>query len=378
MTMNGSGGPQTTGFANTSVLSRWACHCDSCRHATGALYIMNAAWPEPRVNVDISKLKTYHFAENSDVHFCGTCSTPMFFVCPDTEDHPLSIFTGTLDDSPENLITVLHHIHVGDTKDGGASVWLRKPNADGSEAKRFFGRSEGDTVDPVPFDWPTTKMLSGRYHSSKDYSLPIRCKCEGVNLIWYGAEDVSDPPRQLSMFTDPTTLKNLAGFCACDSCRRPTGVDVWTWAFAELGNITLPTSTQADRHPLAKDIDELKAHVDAKDPSVGSLTYYTSSPGTYRYFCGTCSACIFYTTERRPHIVDVAIGVLRASDGARAENFLSWAFGVFSRADDAKDGWRKDMRKRVAEECEEWRIAREYPKNWVRLARESPAERAKP
>ncbi|KAF2684277.1 hypothetical protein K458DRAFT_366560 [Lentithecium fluviatile CBS 122367] len=350
-------------------LKAMACHCDSCRHLTGALFTVGTRWPNPSPNIDISALKTFHFGPSCDTHFCGTCSTPLFFTNPKDPNEPLGIATGALENTPEELVKIVHHIFVEDTKDGGASVWMRKVNKDGVEAKRFKERSRGENAEEYPADWPAAETLTG-YETRRDESVPIRCKCEGVDLVWHRGNYEGKKKEELPWIIDPTTHKSLAGFCACDSCRVSGGIDVCNWAFGELENISFNASANKT---FPNNSNELRALVDAKDPSIGTLTYYASSPDVQRYFCSNCAACIFYATDDRPQIVDIAVGVLRASDGARAEGFLSWAFGVFSHIGDSKGGWRHGFFERVAKESDEWREERGYPKNWLRVAREQAA-----
>lgn len=64
---------------NSLPLSASACHCNSCRHVTGALYSIDVPWPEPRQNFDTTKLNYYAFSANISILFCGTCSSPIFF-----------------------------------------------------------------------------------------------------------------------------------------------------------------------------------------------------------------------------------------------------------------------------------------------------------
>lgn len=101
------------------------CHCDSCRYLTGALYTSQTCWPEPRADVDVSKLKVYQFSRNSDLLFCPTCSTPMFWVFSQDPSRPLKVLTGVLNNAALDLIKFVYHGFVNDTLDGGASVWLR-------------------------------------------------------------------------------------------------------------------------------------------------------------------------------------------------------------------------------------------------------------
>src|SRR6187549_1619641 len=62
--------------ASALPLQATCCHCTSCRHQTGSLYFVDVDWPNPEE--DISSLEKYAFSKNTNIFFCGTCSTPMF------------------------------------------------------------------------------------------------------------------------------------------------------------------------------------------------------------------------------------------------------------------------------------------------------------
>lgn len=64
---------------------------------------------------------------------------------------------------------------------------------------------------------------------------------------------------------------------------------------------------------------------------------FESSLGVYREFCGTCGATVFWHCDERPGVVDVSVGLLRSVSGARAEDWLEWATGRVSFAEDALD-----------------------------------------
>lgn len=64
---------------------------------------------------------------------------------------------------------------------------------------------------------------------------------------------------------------------------------------------------------------------------------FESSPGVYREFCGTCGATVFWHCDERPGVVDVSVGLLRSVSGARADDWLEWATGRVSFAEDALD-----------------------------------------
>ena len=339
------------------------CHCDSCRHSTGGLYVVAAIWPQPRETLDITGLQRYHFSPNITYRFCGTCSTLMFY---ESKEHPsqLGVFTGTLKNIDTDLVRHSKHIYVGDTKDGGASVWLRKPNIDEKEIPRYRERS-GE----VPWDLPNLHTSVGLEGQRGEEPLPISCHCKGVQLLLHGAHYASMEKDQLPWFIDPRTNKSLASFDVCDSCRLQFGIDIVNWTFTDLADIS-----QANGGTFPKNMTELKAAVDMDDPEVGTLTYYQSSPGAHRYFCKRCSASVFYVCDSRPEIADVAIGLLEAPDGARAEKYLSWTLGdALMWVDDARGGWREGLMKRVQADAEGFRIASNYPVSWRRLAEEDKA-----
>jgi hypothetical protein len=341
-----------------------ACHCNSCRHATGALYSIDLPWPEPRQNVDTAKLKSYMFSANISILFCGTCSTPLFFESTREplvsesvrEQYGFGVFTGALKNHDVDLVKIADHIFVGDTIDGGATMWLRKPNADRSQALRFKERSNSEQY---PYDWPPISTLMGYEKITKNKSIPIRCHCKGVDLLLHRANYDGKTKEELPWFIDPKTHMPIANFDVCDSCRLQSGIDIFHWTFSELTNISLSPTSQEGGKVFPKNTAELKAAVDAGDTTIGTLAYYKSSSDVQRYFCKVCSATVFYAVDDRPEIVDVAVGLLDAPDGARAESFLSWASeGKLAWVEDTNGGWREGLMKRVQGEAEEWRIKR--------------------
>lgn len=341
------------------------CHCWSCRHVTGALYTSDVRWPEPRADVDVSKLKAYSFTPRVNMLFCPTCSTPMFWEMLSEPGKPLGVFTGALKNDEVMLIKFIEQGYVGDTVDGGASVWLQNANGDGPQCRRFKSEEEGaDPGDALPVDWPQPSELIGFKKRTED-SIPVRCRCKGVDLVLHSGDYTGIEKEDLPWNVDPETHKLSTVFCGCDSCRLQGGIDLWYWAFFDLKHL----SAANEVNPFPKSKHELKAFIDEKNPVVGSLAYYASATraGVLRFFCGTCSATVFFAQDERPELLDVSVGLLDAPDGARAEGFLSWSFGEIDFKEDADGGWRARHFEGVEREAEKWRIAREYPKNWRRL-----------
>ncbi|KAF2672525.1 hypothetical protein BT63DRAFT_422977 [Microthyrium microscopicum] len=343
------------------------CHCNSCRHVTGALYSMGATWPVAAKDVDTSTLITYQFSDDITILFCGTCSSGCFFEWTKRPGE-LGVITGVLKNHDVDLVKIMYHMHVEDTIDGGATMWLRKPNVNGDEIPRFKSRSQGEEY---PHDWPPSSSLSGYHAKLECGELSIQCHCKGVDLILKPGNYQGKTDEELPWFIDPRNHKPKATFDVCDSCRLQSGVDIFHWTFSELTNIFYSSSSEGAGKAFPVSTAELKAAVDADDPQMGTLAYYKSSPDVQRYFCKNCSAMVFYAVDDRPDIVDVAIGLLNAPDGARAESFLSWTFGDSpSWADDTKGGWREGLWQRVQAEAEQWRNERGYPKSWKSIQQE--------
>lgn len=353
------------------------CHCNSCRHSTGALYTCDASWPGPFDEIRGSSLRKYEFSPSLTVRFCGTCSAAMFYQkhLVGRED-TFGVFTGALANSPvANFIKIVDHIFVGDTIDGGASVWMHKPNEDGSVPRRWMaGRNNSDELHHT---WPPFEDLPSANHKTGPVEIPLRCHCGGVDFVLRrGDADFADMQTdQLPWFVEPTTHKLLTSFDACTSCRTMFGADVINWTFALMHHLGFPTNNTAQSATTGfpRTTIDLKAAVssEGRDPRFGTLSIYESSPDVQRYFCSRCSASVFYAVDDRRELVDVAVGLLEAPSGARAETFLAWGFeSDIGSMQDVIGGWREKLVTAVQSEAEAWRIARGYPKSWRRILKE--------
>ncbi|KAH7171258.1 Mss4-like protein [Dactylonectria macrodidyma] len=352
------------------------CHCDSCRHTTGALYTCDAAWPGSFDDIRASSLSKYEFSPSLTILSCGTCSTPMFYHkrIADQED-TIGVFTGALTNAPApNLLKIVDHIFIGDTIDGGASVWMRHLNKDGSSPRLWkAGRNNSEELHDI---WPPVKDLPSAESKTGLDEIPFLCHCRGVNLVLRrGDLDFAGMQHdRLPWFVDPTSHKPLAGFDACNSCRTFFGSDIVNWSYSQLIHLDFPTSqTQPEGEGFPRTSFDLKTAVcsDDRDSRFGTLAIYESSPDVQRYFCSRCSASVFYAVDDRPEMVDVAVGLLESPSGARAEDFLVWGFGSeIGSKTDTMGGWRETFVSDIQKEAEAWRISRDYPKSWKRIAKE--------
>lgn len=316
------------------------CHCGSCRHSTGGMCIVETTWPQSKEDVDISALQAYQFSENVTYRFCGVCSTLMFYESARLPKK-LGVYSPALKDIGIELVRMARHIWVTDTLDGGASVWLRRPNEDGQEIPRNHLRDQ-----TLPSDWPGQART--KPEEPEQESLPIWCHCRGVQFSLNNGHYEQRSIEDLPAFVDGETRKLMVTFDVGRAGRLHQGSEISNWALAEMANIS-----QADGGRFPRTAQELMESVDNGYSRIGSLAYYQSSPGVQHYFCKTCSAAVFYTVDSIPDPIGVAVGVLESSNGARAENFLTWRLkgtGVSGVGD--AGAWRAGLAKRVEKEVE--------------------------
>lgn len=241
--------------------------------------------------------------------------------------------TGTLQlSNTEGIIEYQSCMWVEDTRDGGASDWL--PRMSTHPLKRWI--QEANTSNEIP---------PFHYRNPADTPEPAKkpihahCYCAGVQF-WIQPPTPSSRTAR-SLFPDllvpyslgpaasvnpsdtPWWLRDdatrfLAGTCACASCRRASGFGITFWAFIPTVNIyldadlTCPFPTYGPGH---------------ENDYWGTMKKYTSSEGVTRTFCGKCGANVFWDGgegKGREGLLDVAVGLLDAESGARAEELLEW------------------------------------------------------
>lgn len=297
------------------------CSCNISRRISGSLltsYVNITHGLDPP-NPNVSQCTPYRSSDILTRHFCSTCGTHMYLEYH--HDGHFEAATGTLQvESTEGIVDYKAHIWIEDTPDGGASQFIT--HIGDRELKRYLqepGRSE-----EVPLQWRRKIPDS---NPNKQARIHAHCHCKGVEF--YISPPNAESERAESAWPDllvpsPSgASKNsenypwwilspgrfLAGTCACISCRRASGHDITFWTFVPACNITLDA---AGTQPFTR------------TPYWGTMKTYQSSDGIIRTFCNTCGANIFFDADWRPSLVDVAVGLLEAESGARAEEILAW------------------------------------------------------
>ncbi|KAI7221421.1 hypothetical protein KC343_g8312 [Hortaea werneckii] len=227
-----------------------------------------------------------------------------------------AVATGTLE-SIEGAVEAARHIFVADTLDEGFADFLRDVNGQAIERwPQHFGKNER-----MPLHWRDPER-SRRGHPEHPNVLHAYCKCEGVSFyisrpsaastevtaewpdVMIPEHDTGDKPPPAAWWLRGNGTKYLAGLCTCDSCRLAAGMEWVQWAFVPTASITLDP---AGRNPFPSETPF----------SFGTLKHYRSSAQATRYFC------------------DVAVGLLDAAEGARAEDWLEWRTERVSYREDA-------------------------------------------
>ena len=300
-----------------------ACHCDRCRHVSGTMCATYAVIPIGSAYPDSALLNTLSKYESSGGHiryFCSTCGAHMFFYTP--KDLSWKIASGTLE-KLDGVARLDRHIMISSTGDGGMSDWLTE--VDGRLITRWADLPIPVVTSQLPLDWHDPKRTAKKKDPSQ--RLRAHCDCGGIEMYiahpsQQSAETKSSLPDVLgsqdsghvSMGENETwwlranKSKYLGGLCVCDSCRLATGFEMASWAFIPTVDITLDAE---GKKPFSREFGSLKA--------------YRSSDQATRRFCGTCGATVFWDGDIRPGLIDVAVGLLDAEEGARAENWLEWA-----------------------------------------------------
>lgn len=252
------------------------------------------------------------------------------------------------------LLTYARHVNTAGTRDGGLSPFIER--VDESRRMEVLGH------------WSTTtssaaEEIKGTNEDGKgdgEDVLNARCHCGTIRFHITRPDASSRLPRSnfpdltipyvstpheivtnphdekwwLQPPGDPNPTKYLAGTCACRSCRLTAGFEIQTWAFVPRSNIFFLAPSPSP----GPDVKVIPLDFNALHAEGVPLKSYESSPGVVRESCPRCGATVFWHDRWRPELIDVSVGLLDATGGARAENWLQWWCGRVSFEEDADNG----------------------------------------
>ena len=268
----------------------------------------------------LDKLTPFQFSQRITEYFCKTCGSHMLALTSESGTTPCWDATcGSLEKADESVYRVKLHEFITDTIDGGFSDFL--PSINGKPITRWS--LHPNKSEQLPQYWQSPERPQVK--ASPSDRLHCHCKCGGVNFwiarpserskkasgAWpdlliphYLGQPKSDGS---AWWLRDNGTKFLAGNCSCNSCRLDTGMEFISWAFVPTLDISLDAEGKT-----------------SFSLPFGTLQGYRSSPDVNRYHCGTCGASAFFQTDERMDLVDVAIGLMDAPEGARAESWVEW------------------------------------------------------
>lgn len=306
------------------------CHCSTCRHTTGQLGVDGAIIATaPLVSVpddetpiepaDLSKLSTYNVTPRLTRFFCYTCGA--YMLCRlqlEADKFIWGISTGSLERT-EGIVQLRSHVFVKPTKDGGLSKHYRAINR--VELPRYAGwgsknLAEGEKVELLPSDWEDKDLLALKKRSSPEINAHCHCRQISLRLTRPSQEDSEDPSKWWIIPGEedsgyPSGRKPPRFFgahCFCSSCRLSHGAIISSCILVPHTNVLLEDGSNITISP-------------SSSARPKNLTQYSSSPDTYREFCSTCGASVFWWTLKKQSIVPV-------DDGASEPVYFSLSAGL--------------------------------------------------
>ncbi|KAI1076053.1 Mss4-like protein [Whalleya microplaca] len=192
--------------------------------------------------------------------------------------------------------------------DGGILSWLPK-----------IGNKE---LVQITIDRDVAPEYKTEFGQDGEERLQAECCCGGVSFtIPRPSQAVREDSylRQYISPSDPRKWKAFLDFCR--DCRLLSSAHFVPW-------ILVPRAALEPEVPA--------------DLKIGTIKTYASSEVNTRGFCGRCGATVFIKSKHRSpsqqcEVLNIAMGILRAPEGAKAENWVTWRAGKPAWVGDAKE-----------------------------------------
>ncbi|KAI1414553.1 DUF636 domain protein [Hypoxylon sp. FL1857] len=295
----------------TSILPLNAgiCACTYCRYSHGTFGAYRLAlppdvgpeWSNSFINLSVYKTPGACGGGHGQRLFCPTCGSHVGSYEPALGQWMIDF---ALFDAP----VFWKYASFGfpkSSRDGGVLSWL--PSVGGQELIK---------VSPNRDIAPECKLELGKDGMER---LRGECMCGGVSFTIPRPSDEVKNDEYMGRYVSPSDSRKWKAFVdLCRDCGRLSSVNGVPWLLAP-------------RAVLEPEIPS--------DLRFGTMKTYESENGI-RSFCGRCGATVFAKgylrcpTERQ-EVLNIAMGILRAPEGARAENWVTWRAGNPAWAADA-------------------------------------------
>ena len=202
---------------------------------------------------------------------------------------------------------------MGDTGDGGLSWTV-------PDVPCFFGADNEEPMKDIRCE--LKRNLNKDVTAQEQEKLPAECHCSQVKLLISKRDPEYVAPNDTAFGAKGSSSDKWdGGICACRSCRLSVGQILMPW----LSNIPFEKVVWSDGSAY----DESKPH--------SSVKRFQSSDHAYREFCGKCGALVTWHSSKEPGTIDIAAGLLRASEGSLAKRWINWRTTSVHHTEDAVD-----------------------------------------
>lgn len=159
---------ETTQLQGSIPVDNTFCHCNRCRHATGALTFTGLTLSSPPIEAFKTKLNGYVTSEKITEYFCDTCGTHVGYYV--VKEDRWSVCSGAVDQvigsDKGRLENITSHEYVGDTKDGGLLPCFPQTTV-------YMEHDQGDPI----VDWRKEMNLSHGKTTADQPAKTLRATC---------------------------------------------------------------------------------------------------------------------------------------------------------------------------------------------------------
>jgi hypothetical protein len=319
------------------------CHCNPCRLTSGALFEAFVPLPSRPPAEALEQCTAFASSDDHNRYFCSTCGTKTFIQVHRPGEERWTALSGAIDppDGTQNVNKIHQHEFVGDAGDGGVAPLMTKiggrdvPSFNTSDSKgEEFSNQELIQL---------AKKADSLAPLDKDALLTAECRCGGVSLRIHKADHkATDTPARFTPSGEND--RYTARACVCRDCRLHQGVTTAFWWYLPYASVINPHTNLEVAHCAATQTEE------GKKANQGlNLTHYMRPAkdgdwDSYRAFCKTCGASVFYDFSDRPTVTNIAAGLVKAEEGIMARRWVSWEWGATSHPDsyidqEIRDAW---------------------------------------
>lgn len=309
-------------------LNAYICCCGICRLTHGSFGSFHVTlplgfgpeWTNGKINYSVYKTP----GGTGQRFFCSTCGAHSGHYEPWINQWvlPASLFD-------QKFWEFNHYAFPKAARDGGILSWL--PEVAGKELTQ------------VTFEHDQPPEYTLETGADGEERLRAECHCGGVSFTIPRPSKAILEDEYMKMYVSPKDPKKWKAFLDfCRDCRVLSGAHFIPW-------IMVPRVVLEPEMPA--------------DLRLGTMKTYASSGWNTRGFCGVCGATVALRNKSRmptdqQMVLNIAMGILRAPEGVRAENWVTWRTGApaFAGPEDTATKFDPEFVKAAVEGHRKWGV----------------------